>query len=115
MLNEAGLLLNGYRRFDTRTEPFKLADYLLQKCIRDDKGKKYYITVYVYDRSKYNHPYITGLGFQPEEQFREDGVTSTVDDTYHDDENTTVESMEEFFDALWAHLGKPYCDRNEFA
>lgn len=31
MLNEADLLLNGYKRFDTRTELFRLADYLLQK------------------------------------------------------------------------------------
>jgi len=113
MLKEEDFLLNGYERYDNSGEHIKLASYLLQRRIRDEIGKKYYITVYVYDYSLYNHPHLKGLGFMPEVQFREDGVCPTIDVTFHDDESTTLESMEAFFESLWVHLGKPYVDRYE--
>jgi hypothetical protein len=111
MLQEADFLLNGYKRFDGGSAQLKFANYLLQRCVRDDVGKKYYITVYVYDYSQYNHPHLKGLSFMPEVQFREEGVCPTIDVTYHDDESTTLESLEAFFDSMWAHLGKPYDER----
>lgn len=113
MLQESDFLLNGYKRYDGGSSSLKSADYLLQKCIRDDNGKKYYITVYVYDYTRYNHPHLTGLGYMPDVQFREDGVCPTVDITYHDDKDTTLESLEAFYESMWDHLGKPYCDRYE--
>ncbi len=117
MLTEEEFLLNGYKRFDGGSAILKHADYLLQRCIRDEKGKKYYLTVYVYVRN-YSR-YISSddkrleLGFMPEVQFREDGVTPTIDVTFHNDESTTLESMEAFFESMWVHLGKPYADRYE--
>lgn len=115
MLKEEDFLANGYKRYDGGSTRLKYADYLLQRCIQDEIGKKYYITVFVYDCSRYNHPHLAGLGFMPEVQFREDGVCPTIDVTFHDDESTTVDSLEAFFENLWAHLGKPYVDRHEDA
>jgi len=111
MLQESDFLLNGYKRFDGSSAALKHADYLLQRCIRDDKGKKYYITVYVYNYDACNHPHLKGLSFMPEVQFREDGVCPTVDITYHDDRYTTLEMLENFFESLWVHLGRPYDER----
>lgn len=114
MLQEADFLLNGYKRFDScGSVALKYANYLLQRCVRDDKGKKYYITVYVYDYSKYDFTSPQPLSFMPEVQFREDGVCPTIDVTYHDDESTTLESLEAFFESMWVHLGKPYDERYE--
>lgn len=115
MLKEEDFLINGYKRFDGGSAQLKHADYLLQRCIRDEIGKKYFITVYVYDFSRYNQPHLKGLSFMPDVQFREGGVCPTIDVTYIDDESTTLESMETFFENLWVHLGKPYADRYEDA
>ena len=44
----------GYKRYEVRNKQTnKLADFLLQKRFDDDVGKKYFITVYCYDRTKY--------------------------------------------------------------
>jgi hypothetical protein len=55
----------GYNRYES---PHNNADFLLQKCIMDDSGRKrYYIDTYVYDWSKYpNHPHPHKWGFAPE-------------------------------------------------
>lgn len=47
---------HGYRRHEVSENSRvinKLADFILQKRFDDEVGKKYFITVYCYDRSKY--------------------------------------------------------------
>jgi len=40
MLKEEDFLLNGYKRFDGGSASLKSAEYLLQRCIRDEIGEK---------------------------------------------------------------------------
>jgi hypothetical protein len=69
MLTEQDFINQRYKRF---TQSFlNQADFGLQKLIKDEKGKKYYITVYAFDFSKYSIPNLEyKISFQPEVQFK---------------------------------------------
>jgi len=66
----------GYRRFeiaDYMRSINKNADFMLQKRFDDERGKKYYITVYCYDRSRYPEharEYLPEIGFMTDVQFQ---------------------------------------------
>ena len=109
MLTIESLLAAGYKAYGkSGAARFKNADDLYQKCIRDDKGKKYYITIYMYDWRETVLPY-RKINFMPEVQFRDPSdKCPTIDVTYFDDKNTTVESLESFFDSLWVWHGSNY-------
>ena len=114
MLTEKDLIESGYKRFNQASETIRGASYGLQRKIQDDLGIRYYITVYVYDWRPYKmegRVFPNDFSFMPDVQFLEDGVCPTVDMTYHDDDGTTVQSMEAFFDRAWQFMGMPYNDR----
>lgn len=102
----------GYKRYEipSYSEAYKLADFFLQKCLTDDVGKKYHITVYVYDRSRYpDYPehYTEQYGFMPVGHFSLAGIDSpffevSMNGTF------TNEECESWFDKLWVVFGKPY-------
>lgn len=106
----------GYQRWETSCkEIHKLADFGLQKLIRDDLGKKYHITVYVYDRTKYpGYPWLdtdpNPYGFMPTIQFTiPDGVffDLTMNGEF------TIRRVEDELENLWEHFGRPYYELYE--
>lgn len=110
MLTPEDWIEKGYRRFN-EVKHMTNADFGLQKCIRDDKGKKYYITVYVYDNSKYNHidcfkrnPW----SFAPDCQFCGPLLTTNIELILS--ETSTIEDVEKHMESLWIHTGSVYYD-----
>lgn len=106
----------GYARWETLGKEInRLADFGLQKCIRDDEGKRYYITVYVYDRTRYpGYPWKDEkpepYGFMPTVQFSTEAgpiYDLTINGTF------TVQSAESDIARLWEHFGRPYYERYE--
>ena len=92
------LLNAGYRQF----EPNNHACRAYQKCIRDNHGKLYFITVYEY------HTHHEGLEntFEADVQFNtDDGLTFDV--KIHN--GWTIEQMETVFDEIfWTMSCNPY-------
>ena len=114
MLTVEDFLEAGYKRFE---QTYNSADYGLQKCIRDDKGKKYYITVFVYEHFKSEYykanPHMNRYGFTPNVQYHEideNDVTTDVS-LIVDYSNTTVKIIEDKFEMLWKVLGGVYYER----
>lgn len=104
----------GYKRFQSGHK-FKLEDFGLQKRIDDEKGKKYFITVYVYDRSRYpDFPLNTNdrWGFMPELYFNrpDDLISTTTTMHLH---NHSIEQVEEEAEKLWVHFGSYYAEKWE--
>ena len=111
MLKPADFIKAGYRKypigsFDRSTT---LADFSLQKRIDDDKGKKYFITIYVYDYVKSNHAgkMQKDWGFAPKSQFCR-GKHPTIDTELIVDTNTSIEEIEATFEALFTASGAEY-------
>ena len=92
------------------------SDYLLQKRADDDKGKKYFINVWVYEHYKQDYfhisPGLSRVSFSPSAQFqREDKMT--LDLSFHFSEENTIEELQLEIEQLWEFLGKPYYDKYE--
>ena len=100
----------GYRRFNQTT--FNYSDYLLQKLFSDEQGKRYYITVYVYENfnKSYNKEGMPEVSFQPEVQFRMEGGQPTVDVQLLMNKDTLIEQVEDRVESLWYSLDCPYCE-----
>lgn len=110
-------LTAGYKRFALTDNPLnKHADFGLQKLFSDDIGKRYYITVYVYDRSHYpGYPWEESEpephGFMPTAQFH---VGKTDDNSRYPFFNLemngtfTIAECEAWFNKAWEMFGKPY-------
>ena len=107
----------GYKRYevsDQSREVNKLADFLLQKRFDDEKGKKYFITVYCYDRKRYPDymkGYLPEIGFMP---------TSNMNlgekRPFFNIEMNAIESVaqvESFYEMFWQVLGRPYYEEFE--
>lgn len=95
-------ITKGYRKHNQKLNH---ADFLVQKLIDDEVGKRYYITVYVYDRSLYPHniPNLPRWGYMADVQFRHpDGSFTNVQ--YNSFE--TIDQVEKHFDKIWAFFGK---------
>jgi len=107
----------GYKRFELNESPLnKSADFGLQKLFRDDIGKRYYITVYVYDRTRYpGYPWHDAIpepyGFMPTAQFhiKEESAFFNVEMNGKID----IAEMEVWFEGLWNLFGKPYYRKDE--
>lgn len=108
----------GYKRWEThRSEAYKLADFGLQKLISDSLGRRYYITVFVYDRTRYpGYPWQDNdpqpYGFMPTAQFRNDCKESpfynvSVNGTF------TITEVENWLDRVWVVSGRPYYELYE--
>lgn len=107
MLTVEDFLEAGYKRFE---QTYNSADYGLQKCIRDDKGKKYYITVFVYEHFKNEYfksvPNMQRFSFSPNVQYKEkdeNGITTDVS-LIVDYSNTSIKAIEDRFEMLWKAL-----------
>jgi hypothetical protein len=99
----------GYKRFNPNG--YKNADFGLQKLISDEQGKKYYLTVFAYDWTKYPHHVGEPISFMPEVQFRINQRTPQehfFDVSMGMGAETTIEVIETEYETLWMHFGKPY-------
>lgn len=106
----------GYRKSPTNPILGKNADYLLQKCFSDDLGKRYYLTVYVYENYsrdyylKYNAQYQCALplySYTPDVQFIPEGEC-TVNVQLLMNRDSTIDAVEGQVYDLWVNLGCPY-------
>ena len=107
-------IANGYRRYEVlhAKELHKLADFILQKRFDDEVGKKYFITVYCYDRSKYPQEmsaHIKNLpryGYMPVVNFNlGDNMPF-----FNIEMNSvkSIDEVEDYFEGFWRHLKSPY-------
>lgn len=125
MTNEMSIPLEewldrGYRRYDISEKSRdlnKLADFLLQKRFDDENGKKYYITVYTYDRDKYPQharEHVKDLpryGYMPSVHFSlRDGQPF-----FNIEMNAprSIDEVESYFERFWEMLNRPYYEKNE--
>ena len=104
-VTQAALKAAGYKQF-TQRNIWQYTSIGWQKCFRDEKGKKYYITIAEYDNSQFpNIKEICGdYSFQPETQFESNGTTFDVQMHRPD----SIEQMEEFFENLWKSMNCNY-------
>ena len=102
----------GYRRYNQSTH--NLSDFLLQKCIRDEQGKKYFINVWVYEHFNKEYfsrvPAMKPVSFSPEVQFCKDGDFTTNIDLILSEDNT-VNAVEQYFESFWLFLERPYYEK----
>lgn len=99
----------GYLRYNQKTH--NSADFIVQKPVQDEEGKRYYITVSVYEHFNKDYfernPGLVPISFAPEVQFQmEDKPTVNVSLILN--KWSTIEAVEKQFDEMWKALGKPY-------
>ncbi len=114
MLTPQHFIEKGYKRRELGNyEKNTLADYLLQKLIDDEDGKKYYINIYVYDYSNFDYSKHERVkdwpkyGFQSEVQFRE-GKHPAMNVQVLIDSRSTVQEIEDTFEELFKSTGAEY-------
>jgi len=106
----------GYRKSPTNPILDKNADYILQKLFSDDAGKRYYLTVYVYEN--YNKSYyekynaqcegtVPPYAYTPDVQFSPEGEC-TMNVQLLMDRDSTINAVESQVYDLWLDLGCPY-------
>jgi len=115
-MNIENWLSAGYKRFEISgsREANRLADFLLQRAITDEVGRKYFITVYCYDNKKLPLSVVKlkigEYSFMPTSHF------SLGDNRpfFSIDMNapTSIEEVEEYFEKFWVVLGQPYYDKH---
>jgi hypothetical protein len=106
----------GYRRYDIsyeRREMNKLADFMLQKRFDDEVGKKYFITVYCYDRKKYPPEHQKNLpefGYMPTAHFalRDNNPFFNIEMNGINN----IDEVESYFELFWNTLNQPYYEKN---
>lgn len=108
-------LAAGYRRYASSRVPHETADYLLQKRFDDERGKRYYITVYCYDSSKYPPPHNVGVGYMPTAHFAlgDNMPFFNVEMNGIDGWGGGVEGVEAWFERLWVLFHSPYYEKWE--
>jgi len=116
MLTLEALEAAGYKSYPNTLSRYAL--YGMEKRIEDQFGTKYFIHVEVFE--SYPHQDPTTYNFDTTVQFRdcdhfELGKKPTVNMTYLDDADTTIEDIEHFFERAWEFLDCPYYERNEDA
>jgi hypothetical protein len=106
MLTEQDFINQGYKKFTQRF--LNQADFGLQKLIKDEKGKKYYITVYAFDLSKYSIPDLGyKISFQPEVQFKaQSGEYLDVSMILNTD--TGILTIEKYFEEIFQKMNIQY-------
>jgi hypothetical protein len=105
----------GYRYHDIpykQRELNRLADFMLQKRFDDENGKKYYITVYCYDRKKYPVEYRdnTEFGYMPTAHFslRDNNPFFNIEMNGINN----IDEVESYFELFWNTLNRPYYEEN---
>jgi hypothetical protein len=88
----------GYRMF---AQPPGEATWLFQRAVEDEIGIRYYINIFFYDFSRFNHP--TGYGITAEIHTK-----TPYDDTVFFkmsvEDRHVIADVEGFFDQAWAAL-----------
>lgn len=95
-MNNQDFIDAGYQRF-TPPPYYECVTDLFEKCIRDDKGKKYFIHVYVWDFSMYERT-PTGIRFESEVNLtlnNDNSVQIKMLDGW------TIEQMEQYYRNIW--------------
>lgn len=111
MLTYESLIKGGYKPFKQDNLKEFTKDFL-QKCITDGLGKRYYITLAVYENSKYitKGMSLPEFSFSPDVQF-----TTPAGTTFNVEMLTSatdsVESVERFFEKLWCALECTYYEK----
>jgi hypothetical protein len=108
MLTVEDWISAGYKRFD-QVAARQYAAFGLQKRFDDDKGKQYYITVFVYHNKEFmlRFPDMHPFTFEPECQFMQrDSITVNTTLLIH--KNSSIAEVEAMVHKLWVALGKPY-------
>ncbi len=106
MITREQLLEAGYKQFRVHHKEFCKVGY--QKRFDDERGKKYFITIYEYD-----HRDLIAMGhtcpefsYGPDCQFETYGTTFDVKMLC--DDSKTVQDVEAFYERLWASMGCDY-------
>lgn len=105
-------IAEGYRKHNVNPIIGKNADYLLQKLFKDNVGKRYYLTAYVYEN--YNKDWyaqyesaLAPYSYAPDVQFSPEGeCTMNVQLLMGND--TRIQDVEQQVYDLWVNIGKPY-------
>jgi len=101
----------GYKKF-SQPQGYNSADFGLQKLFRDDTGKQYYLTVFVYENYKKdyyerNKEYMNTWSYAPDLQFNPKGkMTMNVELLMNNE--SIIPEVEQQVHELWVMLGKPY-------
>ena len=111
----------GYKRYEVKdSELNKLADFLLQKRFDDDEGKKDFITVYCYDRTKYPAPHRNTfkegpIGYMPSAQFilGEGAPFFNIEMNGVESMSCSVQKVEDWFEVFWKVFRQPYYEKWE--
>lgn len=101
----------GYRSYPATGR--RSEDQVLQKLVGDHRGRRYYITVYVYDRSRYMQHLgpdaqlgMPRWAFMPEVQFQGRDGAPTFDITMNGD--FSIVDVDVYYEQFWRQLGCPY-------
>ena len=100
------LISRGYTQsHEPHWKSTKMTGVLFQKCVKDGKGKKYYIDIWYYAENRYGNTDLPE-SIQAEVQFQSDGVT-------HECMNVTlfvkdIDKIEEVFENMWITLNLGY-------
>lgn len=107
MITREDLIASGYKPFTSKILS-QYSDKGYQKCLRDEKGKKYYITLIEYDWDQFPEA-VQQKGYRysyaPETQF------NTQDGTVFDLQMLSpesIEQMEVFFEDVWTKMNCQY-------
>lgn len=110
-------IAQGYKKFTSNYKPHTA--FGLQKRFDDEIGKRYYITVWVYDNTLYMDKY-TGYdrwSFQPEVQFNANNTTFDVQYFHRNSVQwgvTSIEQVEAFFLKMWKNMDCDYYEKWEY-
>lgn len=111
MLKPEDFTKAGYKKFELSSfeKQSTLAEYALHKRIDDEKGIKYYITVYVYDYKKrfQEGSSYKEYGFAPKVQFR-NAANHAVNTELIIDDRTSIEEIEATFEVLFTATKAEY-------
>jgi hypothetical protein len=111
-------LAAGYKKYSPSRFSHEASDYTLQKRFDDQRGKRYYITVACYDRSRYPQPpHNVGVGYMPTAQFVLGDNLPFFDVRMNgiDDWGGGIEGVEAWFERLWVLFHRPYYEKWEDA
>jgi len=104
----------GYKKF-SQPHGLNSADFGLQKLFRDDTGKQYYLTVFVYEnynKSYYEQhkEYMNTWSYAPDLQFNPKNKMTMNVELLMDNEST-IQDVEQQVHELWVMLGEPYYEK----
>jgi len=107
----------GYKQFSHVSHVRSYARFGLQKLFSDSKGKRYYLTVFVYDNRKYErnaYMQLPDYTFEPDAQFTFDDKPTINISIGLSGSNWSIAGVEKQVEELWVAVGMPYYDSYEY-